>query len=233
MKMKYRFTSVLALGFTIAASGQQSAPPTTQPADNGPTLAATLQFLQEKLSEKGRIGWAEAWSNQSGITRRKFVQLTDVMADPAACTLFTTETMGTTVDAQKGKTLTSGGKPINPDDLHTQVVETDTIALKDVEKITIEKMQDVENQSLAEAAHPDITVTVTPPVFFLKLSASKPVFSIHTSSTKGGNPPVEKDTMSKMDGFTFADEDIATRVAKAMTHAMELCGGGVTKKELF
>ena len=45
--------------------------------------------------------------------------------------------------------------------------------------------------------------------------------------------PAEKDHTSKTDGITVRDEDTANRLAKALTHAMELCGGGVTKKELF
>ena len=76
-------------------------------------------------------------------------------------------------------------------------------------------------------------MTVTPPVFYVKFWASSAVFSAHTSTTKGKQAPVEKDNTSKMNGLTFRDEDTANRVAKAMTHAMELCGGGVTKKELF
>jgi hypothetical protein len=76
-------------------------------------------------------------------------------------------------------------------------------------------------------------VTVTPPVFYVKFWASSAVFSVHDSTTKGSQTPVEKDDASKTNGLTFRDEDTADRVAKAMTHAMELCGGGVTKKELF
>jgi hypothetical protein len=44
---------------------------------------------------------------------------------------------------------------------------------------------------------------------------------------------VEKDVTFKKNSLTFRDEETANKVAKAMTHAMELCGGGVTKKELF
>jgi hypothetical protein len=65
------------------------------------------------------------------------------------------------------------------------------------------------------------------------MRASNPVFSGHVSTSKGNNAPVEQDGTSKMIGHTFRDEDTANHVAKAMTHAMELCGGGVTKKELF
>jgi hypothetical protein len=222
----------LAFGFAIAASGQQSAPPPAKPADSGPTLAATMQFIQDKLSEKGKIGWAETWSNQPGFIMRNFTQLTDVMADPAACTLYTTENVDVTIELPKGRVLKPGGS-VTADDLHTLTVETDTISFKQVERITVERLQDLKNQSLAEQAHPDIAVTITPPVFYVKLWASTAIFSVHTSTTKGSQAPVEKDTTSKTNGFTFRDEESANHAAKAMIHAMELCGGGVTKKELF
>jgi len=228
MKMKYRLTCVLVLGFAVTAWGQQSAPTPATPADSGPTLAATMQFIQEKLSEQGQVGWAETASN--GMTGRKFVNVSDVMADPASCSLFITYTIDITIELAKGHTLKPG---FNADDLHTHTVATDTISFKQVEKITVEKKQDVVNQAYAEAGHPDITVTVTPPVFSVKLWASSAVFSEHTSTTKGKQAPVEKDVTSKTSGITIRDEETANKVAKAMTHATELCGGGVTKKELF
>jgi len=232
MKTRYRLTAVLAFGFAVSAWAQQSAPPQRKPADSGPTLAATMQFIQEKLSEKGKIGWEETWSSQPGFTRRVFAQTTDAMADPAACTLYTTATLDYTIELPKGRVLKPGG-PLTADDLQIHLVQTETIPFKDVEKITVEKMQDVKNQSLAEQAHPDVTVTVTPPVFYVKLWASNAVFSIHTSTTKGSQAPVEKDRTSKEDGFDFRDEESSNHAAKAMIHAMELCGGGVTKKDLF
>src|ERR1039458_735223 len=98
MKMKYRLTPILAFGCAIAAWGQQSAPPPAKPADSGPTLAATMQFIQEKLSERGKIGWAQTLSNLPGITYRYFDNVADVMADPEACTLYVTETVDQSVD---------------------------------------------------------------------------------------------------------------------------------------
>ena len=232
MKMKYQLTSILAFGFAVAAWGQQSAAPAPKPTDSGPTLAATMQFIQEKLSEQGQVGFAQTLSNQPEITRREFITVTDVMADPTACTLYTTETVQYDIDLPSGKKLKLGG-PVTPDDLHTHIVETDTTSFKQVEKIVVVKMQDVTNQSYARSAHPEITVMVTPPVFYVLLSASSAVFSVHTSTTKGSQAPVEKDTTSKTDGITIRDEETANKVAKAMSHAMELCGGGVTKKDLF
>jgi hypothetical protein len=232
MKTKYLLTYIVAFGFAITAWGQQSATPPAKPADNGPTLAATMQFIQEKLSEQGQVGWAETKSNNPGFNFRNFVNVADVMADPATCTLYTTETVEYNVDFPSGKVLKPGG-PVTADDLHTHTVETDTIPFKQVEKITVEKKLDLEYQALAEAAHPEITVTVTPPVFYVKFWASSAVFSVHASYTKGNHAPVEMAVTSKTDGITIRDEETANKIAKAMTHAMELCGGGVTKKELF
>jgi hypothetical protein len=228
METKYRLASIFAFGFAIIASGQQSALPPAKSADSSPPLAATMQFIQEKLSEQGQVGWAE--TNKNGITRRNLANLGDVMADPASCTLYTTETVDSTIDLPKGKTLKAG---FTADDLRTHTVETDTTSFKQIEKITVEKLQDVSNQAYAEAAHPEITVTVTPPVFYLKMWASNAAFSAHTSIARGSQAPVEKDITSKNNGLTFRDEDTANHVAKAMTHAMELCGGGVAKKDLF
>jgi hypothetical protein len=112
-------------------------------------------------------------------------------------------------------------------------VITDTISFKQVEKVTVEKVPDLANQGNVEAGHPEIIVTVTPPVFVVQMWASSAVFSSHTSSRTGKQAPVEKDATNKTDGFDFRDEESANHVARAMIHAMELCGGGVTKKELF
>jgi len=233
VKRKYYLTSILAFRFALAAWGQQAASTPAKPADSGPTLAATMQFIQEKLSEQGQVSWAQSRSNQPGVTNRSFTQVSDVMADPATCTLYTTETVDGTVDLPKGKDARIGGKIVTADDLRTHKIETDTTSFKQIEKITVEKLQDVQNQAYAEAAHPEITVTVTPSIFYLKLSASCAVFSVHVSSTQGNQPSVEKDITSKTNGLTFRDEDTANRIAKAMTHAMELCGGGIIKKDLF
>jgi hypothetical protein len=230
MKMKYRLASILAFGFAGAAWGQQSAPPPPKPTESGPTLAATMQFIQQKLSEQGQFGWAGTMSNQPGMTLRYIFNVADVMADPAACTLYTTGTFDQTIDLPRGKVLKPG---FTADDLRTHTVETDTTSFKQVEKVSVEKYQDVQNQAFAEASHPEITATVTPPVFVVKLWASNAVFSAHTSTTKGKQAPVEKDATSKTGGIVIRDEETANKVAKAMVHAMELCGGGVTKKEIF
>lgn len=214
-----------------AAPGAGALPNTPSKSNGGgPTLAATTQFIQEKLNEQGQFGWAQTLSNNPEWTYRALFNLADVTADPAACTLYATEIEDYTTDPPPGKALKPG---LNVDNLHTHMVVTDTIFFKKVEKITVEKMEDISNQANAEAGFPDVKTTITPPVFYVKLWASSAVFTIHTSTTTGKQAPVEKDQTSKTDGIITRDEETANKVAKAMTHAMELCGGGITKEELF
>jgi hypothetical protein len=227
--MRFRLTTVLAFGLATAAWGQQSAPPQAKAADSGPSLAATMQFIQEKLGQTGKIAWIETIAKRPGMIIRFPVTPADAMADPASCSLYTTATVETTVELPKGTTLKSGA---NADDLHTQIVETSTTSFKQIEKITVEKLQDLRNAQYAGAGHPDLVVDVAPPLFAVKLWASTAVFTGHTTTTKGSQAPVEKDTAEKTSDFVLPDEETANRVAKAMSHAMELCGGG-PKKELF
>jgi hypothetical protein len=75
-------------------------------------------------------------------------------------------------------------------------------AIGDVVVMPLE--QDVKQLS-AEAGHPAWTFRVDPPAFVLKA---------HRTDIKGTND------------FDFYDEQMANRVAKAIVHAVELCGGG-------
>ena len=88
-------------------------------------------------------------------------------------------------------------------------------------------MQDAINRQIAEAAHPEITFTYTPAVFLLTLKGTKKdAFSFHHTLKLGEEQPENSDRTDKQNAFIFRDEETANRVAKAMLHAVELCGGG-------
>jgi hypothetical protein len=197
-------------------------PPAAAPSDNGPTLAETMQFIQEKLKEQGQVAYVETDSiqNRPGVIMSIIVRGADedVMADPATCALhdagFSDMSIETSIE----------GKSVSTEDQHYKV--GGTIVFKEVEQITVENIQDFLNRKRAESGHPEITATVAPPVFVVELSALKPVFSIHKSISKGKKAPQVSDTTDKAVNFTFRDEEMADRVAKAILHAVELCGGG-------
>jgi hypothetical protein len=211
---------------------KKNVPSLPKPADNGPSLETTMRFIQEKMNEQGQVGYIETNSNAPAVTFRHLYRISDVLVDPVTCTLRTTESTFTTIDVAGGNTYSEGGKAVTGDDLRRRSVETSTTSFKDVEKITVESREQRLNRNFAQQAHPEITTAVTPPVFLLVLSASKPLFSFHTNAARGNEPAPERDIAGKENAYTFREEETANRVAKAMIHAVELCGGG-SKPEPF
>ncbi len=77
--------------------------------------------------------------------------------------------------------------------------------LKDVQDVLVVPTDQFLNEKAAGAGHPEFSYKVGPPVFTLK---------VRISHAKGVN------------AVHFLDEEMANRVAKAMVHAVEVCGGG-------
>jgi hypothetical protein len=84
-------------------------------------------------------------------------------------------------------------------------------SLKEVANIVVMQIEQLHKEWNAAAGHTSLTYKVDPPIFLLR---------VHRADTKEAND------------FPFFDEDLANRVAKAMVHAVELCGGG-SKPEPF
>jgi FKBP-type peptidyl-prolyl cis-trans isomerase len=83
--------------------------------------------------------------------------------------------------------------------------------LKDVKDIVVMLVEEGIKEGETAAGHPSWSVRVDPPIFVLKA---------RTDDTEGNT-------------FPFFDEQLANRVAKAMIHAVELCGetGTANKQE--
>jgi hypothetical protein len=82
-------------------------------------------------------------------------------------------------------------------------------SLKDVEELTVKTREQELKELGTQAGLPELTVRVDPPVFVLSI----------------------KRTEGPTNLFYLFDEALANRIAKAMVHAVELCGGG--NKEPF
>ncbi len=187
--------SVLSMLLTATTAGlaQTSVTLPPKPANSGPTLAATMQFIQDKTNEQGKINFAlYTHDNSNGDDWPIYqisIEATNAVADPASCRL------------TWHKVTTNGGKVGIDRDL--------TLDLKNVETFEVRtsmheaKMEDTAN------GHPALDKRQDPPYFAV------------TARSKGN---VETPLF-------FRDEETANRVAKAMVHAVELCGGG--NKEPF
>jgi hypothetical protein len=88
-----------------------------------------------------------------------------------------------------------------------------SVSLKEVADIVVLPLEQQYKKSAATGGHPELSYRIDPPVFALVVHPLKPEKWWHY--------------------FGFYDEDPANRVAKALVHAVELCGGGGKKEEPF
>jgi hypothetical protein len=195
MKTLRAIVSLLALTAFSAAFAQQSVAPPPPPAADGPSLAVTMQFIQDKMNEQGKISYAlYTHDNANGEDWPVYqisLEVTNVVADPATCRI------------TWHKVTTNGGKVgINQDfSLDLRNVLTFEVRTSTYEA----KMEDTAN------GHPALDKRQDPPYFVV------------TARSKGN---VETP-------FFFSSEEMANRIAKAMVHAVELCGGGQKSPEPF
>ncbi len=175
--------AVLAQGASPA-----DATPAATPAASGPSLAETMQFIQDKLNDLGKVAWVEFnqdATNGGTSTDTMTSETGNVVADANQCRI-SYYRKGT----QNGKTSRD---------------ENRAFVLRDVLEIVVKPLEQYENEWLAKNGHPEFIVTSTnPPMTVLILR----------------HPHGEDYT------FRFTDADHADRVAKAMLHGVELCGGG-------
>jgi hypothetical protein len=174
-----------------AVMAQGTAPPVT-PADTGPSLGESMQFIQDKLNSIGKIAWvefAQDSTNGASATVTFTYEISNVIADQNQCriSLHMKET-------SNGRTTTDGN---------------DGFSLRDVQDIMVSPYEQFETKRLARNGNPELVVTST-------------------------NPPVTTLGMRRTNGHGYvlflADADLADRVARAMQHAVELCGGGSKDK---
>jgi hypothetical protein len=186
-----RYHAAFILAFALAAVGalhaQQTVPPPPRPADSGPSLEATMQFIQENAAE-GKLNFTAIVSDtsQQGVEwRNKFtVETSNLATDAGACRL------------TYHWRAEENGKVVDDADY--------SLAFKDVKEIVVLSQDQNQNQVDSRNGHPDWNSRIAPSLFTLIARRPKGMVNV----------------------FLFSDETMANRVAKAMVHAVELCGGG-------
>jgi hypothetical protein len=184
---------VYLMAFGIGtARAQQNVPPPPKPADSGPSLADTMNFIQDKLNDLKVTYMSYGHDNVAGtdFTNKFTDEYTKVVADPGACQI-----------RYHYKDLRDGGVTVDTDPWFN---------LKAVANIVVMSREQALKQIDSAAGHPEYSYKIDPPMFVLHVVR----------------------TDKALHDFTFPEEDLANRVAKAMVHAVELCGGG-SKPEPF
>ena len=99
MKMHNVMVKMLVTALPAVLVAQQSAPPPPKPADNGPSLAVTMQFIQDKLNDIGTITYVTTshYKDQT-FTNVNHLTITNVIADPKACRISYRRGWGTDIE---------------------------------------------------------------------------------------------------------------------------------------
>ncbi|MGA2171298.1 MAG: hypothetical protein ABSG62_24200 [Terracidiphilus sp.] len=112
--------------------------------------------------------------------------------------LFSREKMNVATDASMCR-VSYHRKEIRDD--QTQVDQDFWVNLRNAKVIQVWSGDEMQRRIEAGSGHPEISCRLDPPVWIVRVD-------------------------DLQDEFYFYDEDLANRVAKAMLHAVELCGGG-------
>ncbi len=185
--------AVLAVS-AAPAQQKKAVPPPPKPADEGPSLEATMKFIQEKVGEIGTLNYVVYVHDDvagSDWTTRNRTEASNVVANASACRIsfhWKTERDGAVIQ-----------------DLDTWY------SLKSIGDIVVMPIEQAVKAVDIGEGRAGRNYRVDPPLFELQA---------RRTDIKGSND------------FIFPDEQIANRVAKAMVHAVELCGGGA-KPEPF
>jgi peptidylprolyl isomerase len=204
-------------GPAVAVPPQQAVPPPPRPVDsssttsalasaanNGPSLEVTLAFIKAKIEDLGDLHSYATCDGSDGQPIMMEYPRNVVDVDPAACTI---------AISQRG----------------SYYRRRQTAKLTDLAKIEIGPQDERIGGSSCHSSpnFPELRVYFskrsvqvhqinTVPDTSQKVDKKHPQQTIETAT----------DTQEKELFVTFDDADVADRVAKAMTHAVELCGGG-------
>jgi hypothetical protein len=178
---------MLALA-SMVCSMAQDVPAPSKTKNEGPSLEATMKFLQDKLP--GKVNLIVYGHNSLDGSHGSHA--------------FSSETSNVSASADRCRI-----------DHHWLWVDNGEIGhdrdawilLKQVREIVVMPEEELLKEIASNGGHPEMTYKADPPVFNVVVRSP-------------GSPE------SPESEFDFYDEGLARRVAKALQHAVELCGGG-------
>jgi hypothetical protein len=200
MKCCLMTVCVVALAVSAAwAQQKKSAPPPPKTADDGPSLEVTMKFIQGKLNGVGPIGFSLLLQRADGTTQACAFQShhTVLSVDIKQCTItYRTESSGAISFGKDGVSCADPSSSLSSYD--------NTVSLAEVQDISVGP---VEQNFVHPLDGTPVPATADPPTFYLRLNRP---YKPHRGRVQ----------------FTVQNATLADRVAKAMTHAVELCAGG-------
>jgi tetratricopeptide (TPR) repeat protein len=192
---------------TLPSAPARAPNPASIDNDNGPNLEVTIKFIQDKLNEQGPVRFIHTSRGGYGdkenlaTVYEAIYEVSELNLDPKTC-LFSYHTK----ESMFGKIMAG-----EPDNGNSKAEHDIRINLKDVGKILVVREQQVDQQISTESSvafdlkPPQISIVPQVTDLFLTKAGDW-----HNSASAGGK-------------IMFEDDDLANRVAKALTRAVELC----------
>jgi hypothetical protein len=178
----------------------QNVPPPPKPKDSGPSLEVTMKYIQEKLNAQGVVSWMVRYRNTEPPGASPWAgNISDPTYESEEAADATTDLKGCSLNV-RFKTTSMSKQTINSD-------QKASISFKDIAKLEVMTLQEeYQRYKVFPPGNPNIRAEVSPDTSVVVLSlVNKPGSAVD---------------------FKFQDPQMADRMAKAMLHATELCGGG-------
>jgi hypothetical protein len=207
---RFVFSASLGLMLCGIAIAQRSVAAAPRPSDDEPSLAATLQFISDKINHEGRMDFIV--TSQNTITGKS--------EEPSKSSM---EVKVIAVDPNGELTVKGVSQGIDPD---SKCAITFVLRFKDVQKLRVETDEDNMNSVAAKRGQPEIKFHVDPQVYVVAIDLNSGLVTGHRQFLKNDKSVGDDEVQFNDPSLKFRDEDTANRVAKAMIHAVELCGGG-------
>jgi hypothetical protein len=184
----------------------QDVPPPPKPADSGPTLEVTMKYIQDRLNGEGKVSDQVTLLGTDTPGSFSYSSM-NAIADAASCTL--------------SVKLVFGSEDFGQSEVNVK------LSFRDVAKLMVESHADAARRAMA-ALGQNVPANYSPTIFLLTwvLGPGKTMPN-HVRAIDPKGIVTEKDYPPiKEAGAYFREEETAQRTAKAMVHAVELCGGG-------
>jgi hypothetical protein len=198
----------------------QNVPPPPNP-DTGPTLEFTMKFIQDQLTNRGVVSYRDKTSaDDDGI--RYVNRILEVHTDPATCSLSFRVDQTSSYDIIHKST--------------GEVARTYTANTTESFRFSFHDIAKLEVRDSDHPVIPDHSGSIIDPTLYtLMLTPSKAAID-HDMECTGDceDFPSEHGKTTWFHPYLmFYFGESANRVARAMLHAVELCGGGQTEPQPF
>jgi hypothetical protein len=207
-KSTYAFAFFLMSALLLPA---QRVPPPPKPADSGPSLEVTMKYIQDRLNGVN-VAPVVTWPHLTYVRR---VAIAVAQANPKDCTLSGHSTES--IESAPGHTPIAGERR---DDTDWRLFLRDALA------VTVQTESDYELP-----ATENVPMEIRPDHYHLSIKM-QPGKTTHAHDLRRWRDLDGKENHREFEydppdaHFQIPDGDYANRLAKAIVHAIELCGGG-------